>query len=68
VIRRRKLLDAIRQLRGHGMTSGTFQRYSSRTVGYDVTMLGFNDRMMNESSAGPRAAETTVDWNERRKF
>src|SRR5215467_761671 len=32
-------------MRNHGMTSGTFQRFSKRTVGYDVTMLGYNYRM-----------------------
>ena len=39
------LLDHIRRLRGHGMTSGTHQRVTSRTANYDVTMLGFNYRM-----------------------
>ena len=32
------LLDTIRRARGHGLTSGTFQRRSSRTPIYDVTM------------------------------
>jgi dTDP-4-amino-4,6-dideoxygalactose transaminase len=65
----RKLLDAIRQLRGHGMTSGTFQRYSSRTVGYDVTMLGFNYRMDELRAAlGLAQLKRLFDWNERRKF
>jgi dTDP-4-amino-4,6-dideoxygalactose transaminase len=40
-----QLLEKIRRMRGHGMTSGTFQRLSSGSVTYDVTMLGFNYRM-----------------------
>jgi dTDP-4-amino-4,6-dideoxygalactose transaminase len=64
-----KLLDAVRQLRGHGMTTGTFQRYSSRTVGYDVTMLGFNYRMDELRAAlGLAQLRRLFDWNERRKF
>lgn len=39
------LLETIRQMRGHGMTTGTRQRLTSRTPDYDVTMLGFNYRM-----------------------
>jgi dTDP-4-amino-4,6-dideoxygalactose transaminase len=39
------LLQKIRQARGHGMTSGTYQRLNSRSPTYDVTMLGFNYRM-----------------------
>ena len=45
IARDRSLLDRIRQMRGHGMTSGTHQRLTSRTANYDVTMLGFNYRM-----------------------
>jgi dTDP-4-amino-4,6-dideoxygalactose transaminase len=41
----RALLDNIRQMRGHGMTSGTYQRLTTRSPNYDVTMLGFNYRM-----------------------
>lgn len=39
------LLERTRQMRGHGMTSGTHQRVTSRTPDYDVTMLGFNYRL-----------------------
>lgn len=45
IARDRALREAIRQARGHGMTSGTHQRLNSRTADYDVTMLGFNYRM-----------------------
>lgn len=39
------LRETVRQARGHGLTTGTFQRLNSRTPTYDVTMLGFNYRM-----------------------
>ena len=39
IAKRGDILAKIRQMRGHGMTTGTFQRYASRSVGYDVTML-----------------------------
>ncbi|MBP2312730.1 DegT/DnrJ/EryC1/StrS family aminotransferase [Azospirillum soli] len=39
------VLDTVRQLRAHGMTSGARQRLTGHASGYDVTMLGFNHRM-----------------------
>jgi dTDP-4-amino-4,6-dideoxygalactose transaminase len=45
IARDARLLETIRQARGHGMTSGTRQRLNARTPTYDVTMLGFNYRM-----------------------
>ena len=39
------LLDRVRLMRGHGMTSGTFARLNSRSPHYDVILLGFNYRM-----------------------
>jgi dTDP-4-amino-4,6-dideoxygalactose transaminase len=41
----RELREKIRKMRGHGLTSGTFQRHSASSPGYDMTMLGFNYRM-----------------------
>lgn len=45
VAREHSTLERIRNMRGHGMTSGTRQRLTERTAGYDVTMLGWNYRM-----------------------
>lgn len=63
-----EVLARVRQLRGHGMTSGTFQRLNARTPTYDVTMLGFNYRMDELRAAIGRAQlEHLPDWNERRR-
>lgn len=39
------LREAIRQARGHGMTSGAHQRLTTRAAVYDVTALGWNYRL-----------------------
>jgi dTDP-4-amino-4,6-dideoxygalactose transaminase len=58
------LLAAIRQARGHGLTSGTFQRLSSRTPTYDVTMLGFNHRLDEFRAAlGLVQLRHLAEWN-----
>jgi len=68
IARDEKLLEAIRQLRGHGMTSGTFQRLMSRSPTYDVTMLGYNYRMDELRAAiGLVQLNSLHSWNEKRK-
>jgi dTDP-4-amino-4,6-dideoxygalactose transaminase len=58
----------IRQLRGHGLTSGTFQRVSNPTLTYDVTMLGYNYRMDELRAAlGLVQLRYLHVWNARRK-
>jgi dTDP-4-amino-4,6-dideoxygalactose transaminase len=42
IARDQDVLDTVKQMRSHGMTSGTLQRLSGRTLTYDVTMLGYN--------------------------
>jgi dTDP-4-amino-4,6-dideoxygalactose transaminase len=62
------LLEKIRQMRNHGMTSGTFQRFASRTVGYDVTMLGYNYRMDElRAAVGLAQLKKLSTWNDRRR-
>lgn len=63
-----ELLDRVRQMRGHGLTSGTFQRHANGNPTYDVTMLGFNYRM-DELRAAIGLVQLTKlgDWNERRR-
>ena len=39
------LAASIRSMRSHGMTTGTWQRHNSLSVGYDVLELGFNFRL-----------------------
>ncbi|CAO4145654.1 DegT/DnrJ/EryC1/StrS family aminotransferase [Methylorubrum extorquens] len=62
------LREAIRQARGHGLTTGTFQRLNSRTPTYDVTMLGFNYRMDEMRAAlGLVQLSHLREWNETRR-
>ena len=62
------VLDKIRQMRGHGMTSGTFQRRSSRISTYDVTMLGYNYRMDEFRAAiGILQLKHLSEWNAKRR-
>jgi dTDP-4-amino-4,6-dideoxygalactose transaminase len=63
----RALLETIRQMRGHGMTTGTFQRLTSRTPNYDVTMLGFNYRMDElRAAVGLVQLRKLRNWNDTR--
>jgi dTDP-4-amino-4,6-dideoxygalactose transaminase len=63
-----ELLSKIRQARGHGMTSGTHQRLTSRTSTYDVTMLGFNYRLDELRAAiGLVQLNNLLEWNEIRR-
>lgn len=62
------LRERIRQMRGHGLTSGTFQRVSRPTLTYDVTMLGYNYRMDELRAAlGLVQLQHLPLWNARRK-
>ncbi len=63
-----EVLDRVRQMRGHGMTSGTVQRLTSRTPNYDVTMLGYNYRMDELRAAiGLAQLRRLAAWNAKRK-
>jgi dTDP-4-amino-4,6-dideoxygalactose transaminase len=62
------VLERIRQMRGHGLTIGTFQRLTNRAVNYDVTMLGFNYRMDELRAAiGIVQLKNLAAWNQKRK-
>lgn len=62
------VLAKIRQLRSHGITSGTVQRLSSHAVTYDVTMLGYNYRMDDLRAAiGLVQLKSLKRWNNRRQ-
>jgi dTDP-4-amino-4,6-dideoxygalactose transaminase len=68
VARDQDVLNRIRQMRSHGMTSGTLQRLCSRTVTYDVTMLGYNYRMDELRAAmGLVQLRSLRRWNEKRR-
>jgi dTDP-4-amino-4,6-dideoxygalactose transaminase len=62
------LSERIRQIRGHGLTSPTFQRHRASTPTYDVTMLGYNYRMDELRAAlGLVQLRKLPDWNQKRK-
>ncbi len=62
------LLDTVRQLRAHGMTSGARQRLTGHASGYDVTMLGFNHRMDELRAAiGLVQLARLPAWNAKRR-
>lgn len=63
------LLARVRQMRGHGMTSDTMQRLTSRSSHYDVTMLGFNYRMDDlRAAVGLAQLRRLPGWNRHRKM
>src|SRR5215469_8148054 len=63
------VLARIRQLRSHGITSGTVQRLSSHAVTYDVTMLGYNYRMDELRAAiGLVQLKNLKRWNGKRQM
>ncbi|MFB3885562.1 MAG: DegT/DnrJ/EryC1/StrS family aminotransferase [Thermodesulfobacteriota bacterium] len=62
------LLEQVRRLRSHGMTTGTLDRYRGHAYSYDVTALGFNYRMDELRAAIGLVQIAHVDeWNKRRR-
>ncbi|MHB2205423.1 DegT/DnrJ/EryC1/StrS family aminotransferase [Methylobacterium sp. CM6257] len=63
------LRKSIRRARGHGMTSGTHQRLTSRAPTYDVTALGFNYRLDELRAAVGLVQLTRLPaWNHKRQI
>ena len=62
------VLDKVKQMRSHGMTSLTLQRLYGPTLTYDVTMLGYNYRMDELRAAiGLVQLRNLKAWNEKRE-
>lgn len=62
-----KLLEAMKHLRGHGLTHATFQRLPNRNPTYDVTELGYNYRLDELRAAlGLVQLAKLKQWNEKR--
>ncbi len=62
------VLDRIRLLRAHGMTSSARQRLTGHASGYDVTTLGYNYRMDEFRAAlGLVQLAKLPAWNARRR-
>ena len=68
IARDQEILEKIKQMRSHGMTSGTLQRLSGHTLTYDVTMLGYNYRMDElRAAVGLVQLRNLRRWNEKRE-
>lgn len=62
------VLERVRRLRGHGMTSSTQQRLTGHAQGYDVTMLGYNHRMDElRAAVGLVQLAKLPAWNAKRR-
>jgi dTDP-4-amino-4,6-dideoxygalactose transaminase len=67
IARADELRERIRQMRGHCLTSGTFQRHHSLLPLYDVPTLGFNYRLDELRAAiGIVQLRKLRAWNEKR--
>ena len=62
------VLERMRRLRAHGMTTGTLERHRGHAYSYDVTMLGYNYRM-NELQAAMGLVQLARlhKWNAKRR-
>jgi dTDP-4-amino-4,6-dideoxygalactose transaminase len=64
-----ELSELIRRMRGHGLTSGTFQRHLGSTPNYDMTLLGYNYRMDEFRAAiGLVQLSKLQQWNQKRRM
>jgi len=62
------VLQDIRFMRAHGMTTGTLDRHRGHAHSYDVTMLGYNYRMDELRAAlGLEQIRRLGQWNARRR-
>jgi len=65
--REKSILEIIRQLRSHGMTTSTLDRHRGHAYSYDVTKLGYNYRMDELRAAmGLVQLIRLPEWNRRR--
>ncbi len=68
VAREPAILETIRRMRSHGMTTNSLQRLSERSATYDVTTLGYNYRMDELRAAiGLAQLRNLRSWNDKRK-
>jgi dTDP-4-amino-4,6-dideoxygalactose transaminase len=64
------VIERMRRLRAHGMTTDTLTRHRGHAYSYDVSMVGYNYRMDElRAAVGMVQLARLRDWNEiRRKF
>jgi dTDP-4-amino-4,6-dideoxygalactose transaminase len=62
------VLETMRGMRSHGMSTGTLDRHRGHAFSYDVGMLGFNYRMDELRAAmGTVQLARLPEWNARRR-
>lgn len=62
------VVEKIRRLRGHAMSTDTLARDRGHAYSYDVTMLGYNYRMDElRAVMGLVQLSRLLDWNEKRR-
>jgi dTDP-4-amino-4,6-dideoxygalactose transaminase len=65
----RSLLERVRRMRSHGMTTDTVERHKGHAYSYDVTTLGYNYRMDELRAAmGLVQLDRLPKWNRRRRI
>ena len=68
IARQPEILEKIRALRSHGMTTSTLDRDKGHAYSYDVTMLGYNYRMDELRAAiGICQLSQLKKWNAKRR-
>jgi len=66
--REKSVLDLVRRMRSHGMTTGTLDRHRGHAYSYDVTTLGYNYRMDElRAAVGAIQLKRLPEWNGRRR-
>lgn len=61
------VLNRVKQMRSHGMSTGTMERLAGHDLTYDVTTLGYNYRMDElRAAVGLVQLRNLAHWNERR--
>ncbi|HVH74587.1 MAG TPA: DegT/DnrJ/EryC1/StrS aminotransferase family protein [Stellaceae bacterium] len=69
IARDEEVHERIRQMRSHGMTIGTTERLSHRSITYDVTTAGYNYRMDDLRGAiGLVQLRNLGRWNKKREM
>lgn len=68
IAREREVLERIRRLRAHGMTTDTLNRHRGHAFTYDVVALGYNYRMDELRAAlGLAQLPRLLEWNRLRR-
>jgi dTDP-4-amino-4,6-dideoxygalactose transaminase len=68
VARTPQIVSRLRQLRAHGMTTGTLDRHKGHAYSYDVTELGYNYRLDELRAAmGIVQLARVQGWNQHRR-